>query len=100
MGRTVSVTAGRRTHRSATTIAAVPPILTVGGHDGVTRFAFAEGGLLAVSSGWAKGIEYVTGDYEKEGDIKQNLDDARRLPPGVYLRQIEPHWFIFYQRDE
>ncbi len=81
-------------------LTALPGILGIGaGWNGVIRFVYAEGGLLAVGSGWAKGIEYIPGDYQKEGDIRPELDDARKLPEGVYLREIEPHWFIFYQRD-
>jgi len=29
-----------------------------------------------------------------------SLDEAPELPAHVYLRPIEPHWFLFYQRDE
>ena len=69
-------------------------------YDGTVRFAYAGGGILAIGPEWGKGIEYVPGDYRKKGAIVQNLDRARKLPLGdVYLRQIEPHWFIFYQRD-
>jgi hypothetical protein len=58
------------------------------------------GGLSAISSGWLKGIEYVPGSFEKKGVILQNLDGANTLSAGVYLRQIEPNWFIVYQRTD
>ena len=77
------------------------PGLIVGkGIDTGVRFTFAWGGLSAISPGWLKGIDYIPGDYRKEGVIEQNLDEARKWAPGVYLRQIEPHWFIVYQRDD
>jgi hypothetical protein len=28
------------------------------------------------------------------------LDHASSLAANVYARQIEPHWFVFYQRDD
>jgi hypothetical protein len=67
---------------------------------GTVRFCFAGGGLSAISPGWGKGIEYVPGDYERKGRVVENLDEANKLPPGVYLRKIEPNWFIFYQRTD
>jgi hypothetical protein len=79
----------------------MPPILTIGvDYDGTTRFVVAEGEFMAVGSGWGKGITYIPGDPSKKGNILPDLDNARKLPPGVYIRQIEPHWFVFYQRDE
>lgn len=71
----------------------------VAGYHNEVRFIFASGGLSAIGSGWCKGIEYVPGDYRKAGEIVQNLDRPNKLKSGkVYLRQIEPHWFIFFQR--
>jgi hypothetical protein len=67
-------------------------------YDGAMRFIFAEG--AAISPGWMKGIEYVPGNLERQGVIKESLDKARTLPPGVYLRQIEPKWYLVYQRTE
>jgi hypothetical protein len=76
------------------------PILSVmADYDGTTTFVLAEGELLATGPGWAKGIAYIPGDNQTRGSIQQNLDNARKLPPGVYLRQNEPHWFIYYQND-
>ncbi len=78
----------------------IPNLLIVGAdYDGTTRFIFARRSFLSVGAGWAKGIEYLPGNYERKGELEPNLDDGRRLQPGVYLREIEPHWFIFYQRD-
>lgn len=64
------------------------------------RFIFAHGALSAISGGWTKGIEYVPGDAKRFGVIVQNLDKANELSANVYLREIEPHWFIFYQSDD
>lgn len=63
------------------------------------RFHFAGEGS-AIGPGWAKGIEFVPGDYRREGVILTNLDKANTLPANVYLQPIETNWFIFYQRDE
>lgn len=68
------------------------------GYDGAVGFAFAGGGLSAISPGWSKGIVYIPGNYARGAHIVQNLDKANKLPPGVYLRQIEQNWFIVYQR--
>lgn len=69
-------------------------------YDGSAGIVFAGGGLSAIGPGWMKGIEYFPGDNRRKGDIVQNLDEANKLPPGVYLRQIEQNWFIVYQRTD
>ena len=69
------------------------------GPTGTVRFMFAVEGT-AIGPGWAKGIEYVPGDYGQEGTPLPDLDKAASLPAHVYMRAIEPKWFIFYQRDE
>lgn len=38
------------------------------GYTGVVRFIFAGEGV-AIGPGWVKGIEYVPGDYGKEGTL-------------------------------
>ena len=73
--------------------------VAINGQDDVVRFIFALEGT-AIGPGWVKGIEYVPGDYSREGVLSADLDGARKLPANVYLRQIEPKWFVFYQRDE
>jgi hypothetical protein len=70
------------------------------GYDGAVGFAFAGGGLSAISPGWSKGIVYLPGNYARGAHIVQNLDKANKLPAGVYLRQIESNWFIVYQRTD
>ncbi|MGA8216812.1 MAG: hypothetical protein WB799_24715 [Candidatus Sulfotelmatobacter sp.] len=69
------------------------------GPTGVVRFIFAGEGS-AIGPGWVKGIEYVPGGYGWEGVLLPDLDKAASLPASVYIREIEPRWFIFYQRDE
>ena len=69
------------------------------GTTGVIRFIFARQGV-AIGQGWVKGIEYVPGDFSREGVLLPDLDKAAGLSANVYIRQIEPKWFIFYQRDE
>jgi hypothetical protein len=77
-----------------------PVLVAMNGSTGVVRFIFAyKGTTIGPSS--AKGIEYVPGDYKREGVLLPDLNKAASLPTDdVYIRQIEPKWFIFYQRDE
>jgi hypothetical protein len=42
----------------------------------------------------------VAQDYDGSVTLFKNLDNAERLPAGVYLRRIEPKWFIIYQRTD
>jgi hypothetical protein len=68
--------------------------------DNVVRFIFLRGGLLTISPGWAKGIEYIPNNYEKEGIVLQSLDTLPSNASDTYLRPIESHWFIFYQKTD
>jgi hypothetical protein len=70
--------------------------------DGVMRFTFASTRIgLAIEPGWYKGIEYIPPNMElKEGNLSTDLGGAPKLPADVYLRKIQPGWFLFYQRDE
>lgn len=85
---------------------------TMDGYGEGMRFIFAGGGTSAIGPGWVKGIEYVPRGYKINGDvygdtqpqwqglILTNLDNAQTLPANVYLRPIEPNWFVFYQRSD
>lgn len=73
--------------------------VAMNGTTGVIRFIFAHKGV-AIGPGWVKGIEYVPGDYGREGVLLPDLNKAASLPANVYVREIEPRWLIFYQRDE
>jgi len=73
--------------------------VAMNGTTGVMRFIFAGEGV-AIGPGWVKGIEYVPGEVSREGALLPDLDKAASLQANVYIRQIEPNWFIFYQRDE
>jgi hypothetical protein len=68
------------------------------GPTGAVRFISAGEGT-AIGPDWVKGIEYVPGD-SWQGVPLPDLDKAASLPAYVYIREIEPRWFIFYQRDE
>jgi hypothetical protein len=68
-------------------------------YDGTVRFVLAGQGS-AISPDWLKGVEYIPDNYEKKGVIVHDLDDVSKLAPGVYLRQIEPHWFLVYQETD
>jgi hypothetical protein len=63
------------------------------------RFIFAHQGIV-IGPRWAKGIEYIPGNYKREGVVLPSVDKAQTLPANIYLRPIETNWFIFYQRDE
>lgn len=69
-------------------------------NNNVARFIFAGGGISAISPGWLKGIEYISGDIGKHGVVLTNLNKARTLAPGIYLRPIEARWFLVYQRTD
>jgi hypothetical protein len=70
-------------------------------YDGKTRFIFAVGGLSAIGPEWVKGIEYVPGSTDRVGPVLENLDQPASLAwGGVYLRQIEPKWFVFFQKTD
>ena len=79
----------------------IRPCRSVGADDQTTRFIFSGGGLLAVGPGWAKGIEYIPGSTDRVGPVVENLDQPASLAMGgVYLRQIEPMWFVFFQKTD
>jgi hypothetical protein len=79
----------------------IRPCRSVGGDYQTTRFIFAGGGLLAIGPGWAKGIEYVLGSTDHVGPVLENLDQPASLAMGgVYLRKIEPNWFVFVQKTD
>ena len=75
-------------------------IVTTNGQKSV-RFIFAGGGLSAIGSGWLKGIEYLPGSVDREGTIVEELDQPASLATGgVYLRPIEPKWFLIFQKTD
>jgi hypothetical protein len=69
-----------------------------GGTDHVVRFNFGGGAVHSqIAPEWSKGIEYIPGDYKEYGwELVSDLDKPVALPYGVYVREIEQHWFIFY----
>jgi hypothetical protein len=79
----------------------IGPCESMGGDNQTTRFSFAGGGLLAIGPGWAKGIEYISGSTDRVGPILENLDQPGSLAMGgVHLHQIEPKWFVFFQKTD
>jgi hypothetical protein len=68
-------------------------------YDDNVRFIFAIGGLSAIGPGWVKGIQYSR-DISKVGVRVATLDNQRRFPEGVYLKELRPDWFILFQRDD
>ena len=80
----------------------IPGRMMLAADRGYVRFIFATGGLAAFGSGWLKGIVYLSDDSPTNGVVLvNNLDHPRSLKIGnVYLRQIEPHWFIIFQIED
>jgi len=72
--------------------------------DGILRFIFDGGGfgLVPAGSSWSKGIEYIPAGLEnRRGQRLPDLSKAPGLPANnTYIREIEPQWFLFYDRDE
>jgi hypothetical protein len=82
------------------TLLKLSPGLQVGANfDGSVRFIFASTGQ-AIGPGWAKGIEFIPDTGKVIGTQRDTLDDSGKLPAGVYLRKLEPRWFLFFQRDD
>lgn len=92
---------GTRRQKYKSLLSEIRPCRSVGRGYQTTRFIFAEGALLAIGPGWVKGIEYVPGSTDRVGDVLENLDQPSSLAMGaVYLRQIDPKWFIFFQKTD
>jgi hypothetical protein len=112
----VTADMGQRSYFSETTIANIrpearrneyrrllklSPKLEVGvDYNGTVRFIFSGSQGLAIGPGWAKGIEFIPKRARLVGTKVDGLDNPQKLPAGVYLREIEPQWYVFYQRDE
>lgn len=91
----------KRNQEYKSLLSEIRPCRSMGGDYQTTRFIFAGGGLLAIGPGWAKGIEYVPESTDRVGPVLENLDQPASLPMGgVYLRQIEPKWFVFFQKTD
>jgi hypothetical protein len=73
--------------------------MVTNGTTGVIRSIFASQGV-AIGPSWVKGIEYVLDEFSSEGVLLPDWDKEAGLSANVYIRQIDPRWFIFYQRDE
>jgi len=78
----------------------VSPGLEIGvNYDGTVRFIISSVGH-ATSPGWAKGIQFIPDRAKIIGTRITSLDEVSNLPSGVYLREIAPRWFLFFQRDD
>ena len=69
-------------------------------YDKSVRFILARGGLMAIGPGWVKGLQFLPDGAKLLGTRVESLDGSRRLSAGAYFREIEPNWFILYQRDD
>jgi hypothetical protein len=80
-----------------------PEVQHVGiNHDGTTNFMFAASGVNFRPDWWSKGIAYIPPDVDlkTQGVPLPDLNGAPGLPANDYIREIEPAWFLFYQREE
>ena len=68
-------------------------------YDGTTRFIVAGNSKSAIGPGWLKGVEYIPADPEKKGVLVDSLDAAEGKSADVYLKSIEPRWYLVFQRD-
>jgi hypothetical protein len=77
-------------------------ILAGGGDNRTVRFLTAGGGVLSIGPEWWKGLEFIPHqqNYKELGEVKDTLDVWEPLPYGIYLRPIEPEWFIIYENLE
>jgi len=68
------------------------------------RITLAGGGfLLAIGSGWGKGIEFYSNKPKDLGVIVSSLDKIpSNAEPRIYLRPIgtSTNWFLYYQVDD
>lgn len=74
-------------------------IITVD-HNKIVRFIFSGGGLSAIGGGWIKGIEYRPNTLEEPEKLLLSLNEVNNLSPDLYLKKIEPSWYIFYQYND
>ena len=82
-------------------ISSIDSALNITVDDQSVRFHFASGGISVIGPGWYKGIEYIPGNIKREGTIVTDLDNLSSLPVGdVYLKEITPQWFIFFQNTD
>lgn len=69
--------------------------------DDSTRFILGSGGLAAFGPGWLKGIQFLADPRSLPGSVVGDLDHMSALPVGgVYLRQLEPGWYVVVQKVE
>lgn len=59
----------------------------------------ASGGVSVVGPTWYKGFVYLTKDPRNLGELTSSLDRASGMPPGIYFRKIDEHWFLYYDRN-
>lgn len=62
---------------------------------------------LVFGNGWArfcanggKGVEYIPEGRSRSLQLQDTLDRVDDLPPGVYYREIDPDWYVFYQKND
>jgi hypothetical protein len=60
-------------------------------------FPLASGGMGPLGIDWDKGIRYIPDNPAKEGLILKDLDSAKKGDGDELLRQIDDHWFLYYE---
>jgi hypothetical protein len=70
-------------------------------YNGSMYFGFAGGRTgLAPEPRWSKGIGYIPPGVKRWEALLPDLDGAHKLPANVYIREIEPNWFILYSPSD
>jgi hypothetical protein len=74
-------------------------ILNDGGYS--VRFILSRQGEGIFGERWIKGIEYMPKpSLPRDGALLGSLNAAPKLRPGVYYREIEPEWYVFYYNED
>jgi hypothetical protein len=67
-------------------------------NDHIMKIVFESGGSsLPTGSQWSYGIEFISEDFEKHGNIVKDIDKVDLDKEEISLVPIDSHWFIFYQ---
>jgi hypothetical protein len=68
-------------------------------YDGTVRFIFVVHGA-SIGTESMKGIEYLPESARPGASFVHDLNNPKRYADGVYLRAIEPRWFVLFQKTD
>lgn len=69
-------------------------------YDRTVRFIFLLHGVSVIGPESIKGIEYAPKGARLGASLVQDLNDPERYTAGVYLKAIEPGWFVLFQKTD